>query len=140
MSLDDNREISEFDAGVMRQSLGLAEHQELPEKLVAKYWELKRCFDRTGTIIRSNELAFLAFLHGHGKPTDKEKTPPTVVEMWRKKQIKPEAAVDVLHRNKWTPATLKLVNSNDEIIVQIVGDPDERKFTAKDVRPAEVAA
>lgn len=139
MASDDDREISETHVAVMRQSLGLAEHQELPEKLKEKYWELKRTFDRTGTILRSNELAFLAFLHGHGKPTEKEKAPPTVVDMWRAGQIKAEAPISVCYRKTWVDATLKLVNSNDEIIAQIAGDADERKFTAKDVRPRAAA-
>jgi len=139
MSIDNDREITQAHAQVLRQSLGIAEQDELPEKLREKYWELKRTFDRTGTILRSNELAFLAFLHGHGKPTQKEKAPPTVVDMWRAGQIKPESPISVLFRKTWVNATLKLVNSNDEIIAQIAGDPDERKFEVKDVRPCEAA-
>lgn len=140
MAGDEDREIKEAHRQVLQQSLGLKEHEELPPKLKEKYWELKRVFDRANTIVPDHALCFLVFLHGGGKPTEKEKAPPTVVDLWRAGQIKAEALISVKYRNSWVDATLKMVNSNDEVIAQVVGDPDERKFAVKDVRPAAMAA
>lgn len=132
----EEREMTEGHVAQLKQCLSIAEHEQLPEKLVEKYWEFKRIFDRVGAQLRLPDLALLGFLHGHGKPTAKEKAPPTVVDMWRKKQIKAESPVIVKWKGAEVEGVLKSVTSNDGVIVQMVGDPDERKFEVADVRPA----
>ncbi len=136
MSAADDREMMDGHVAQLKQCLSIAEHEQLPDKLVEKYWEMKRIFDRIGAPVRAPDLALLGFLHGFGKPTAKEKAPPTVVDMWRKKQIKAEAPVIVKWKGADVDGVLKSVTGNDGVIVQIVGDPDERKFEAADVRPA----
>lgn len=133
---DDVREMPESHNAILHQCLGLLGHEPLPEKLVQKYWELKRIFDRTGTIMRSADFAIFTWQMGYGRPTAKEEAPVTVVDMWRKKQIKPEETIQVKWRQKWVDAVFKSVNAYNEVIAQVVGEADERKFKAEDVKLA----
>lgn len=129
-----DREIREDHAEWLRQALGLQEHESPPAKVVESYWELKRIADRLGMGLTPREIILSIWLLGHGKPTAKEEAPPTVVELYRKKQIKLEDTVEVLYRDVWMDGVLKNVTGNNELIVQPVGESDERRFTVEQVR------
>ncbi len=135
-----DREINEDHANWLHRALGIPDYDLLPEKMVEKYWELKRIADRTGTYLTQREIVLIAWMLGYGKPTAKEELPPTVVDLYRKGQIKLEDPVQVKYRDKWMEGTLKSVTSNDELVIQPVGEPDERRFKTDDVRVAELAA
>lgn len=132
--MDDEREIPESLNVWLHQSLGMADHEILPKKLVDKFWELKRIFDRTGTIMSQRDIAFLTWQLGFGKPTEEEKRPPTIVDMWRSKQIKRGEKIEVNWRDKWMDAVFQGCNANDQIIAQPVGEADEQRFTAEQAR------
>lgn len=132
--MSDQREMPESHKACLYSCLGLKGHEELPTKLEDKYWELKRIFDRTGTLIRPADLGILCWQMGYGKPLPSELAAPTVVSMWRKKQIKIDETIQVKWRDKWVDATLKGVNGLNEVIAQVVGDADERKFKSDDAR------
>ncbi len=138
----DDREITEDHSKWLHEAIGLShDHQSpLPEKLVEKYWELKRIFDRGNGRVTQNEINFMCWLLGHGKPTGEEQRPPTVLEMYRKKQIKKGDKLEVLYRDKWMEGVLTDVTGNNELVVQPTGEADERRFSVDEVRVAAVAA
>jgi hypothetical protein len=113
---------------ILHQALGLAEHDELPQPVQEKYWEMKRIFDRTGTLPTQSDLCMLVFSEFGGKPLDRELAPPSIVDLWRKRQIDREARVLVEWRKKKVEAVFKGVNGANEVVVQMIGDPDERAF------------
>jgi hypothetical protein len=131
---DNDREMSGDHNVWLHQALGMQMHEVLPAKLVDKYWELKRIYDRTNVNVQQRDIAFMCWQMGFGKATEKEKQPPTVVELYRKKQLKVGETIGVKWRDKWVDATLVGVTGNDEIIAQPVGEADERRFKAEDVQ------
>jgi hypothetical protein len=137
----DDREICEDHSNWLHQALGLQQFDVLPANLVDKYWELKRIGDRSTMILTQREIALMCWLLGYGKPTAREKLPPTVVELYRKGQIKKEDTVQVKYRDVWMPGVLKDVTANDELVVQPVGEADERRFAndLDQVKPAVAA-
>lgn len=137
---EDQRDIPEMHNGWLHRGAGLDEHQSLPEKLVEKYWELKRVCDRLDVRVSERDIAQLIFLGGFGRPTTAEKAPLTLVQLIRKKQVKRGDLVLVKHRNKWVEATLIGVSGKSEVIAQIADDPEERHFKTDECKAAEVAA
>ena len=132
--MSDLREMPEAHRAVLYTSIGLKGHEGLPPKLEEKYWELKRIFDRTGTLIRAADLAIVCWQLGYGKPTVQELAPPTVVQLWRKKQIKVDEPIVAKWRNKWCDALLKGVTPNDEVVVLVIGEVDEQRLKVDDVK------
>lgn len=130
----DNREMIENHRVLLLQTLGMQAYEELPKKAEDEYWKLKRLFDRTGSIIRPSDLGMMCLTLGYGKPTKDEQLPPTIADMWRKKQIKRDETIQVKWRDAWVDAAIKGVTGQNEVIAQVVGDPDERRFGCDDAR------
>lgn len=129
----ETREINQETADRLRSALRLEEFAELPRKLVTGYWEIKRCCDRLSEPVTMHDLALLAYSLGYGKETAAEKAPPSVVDLWRRKQLKYDAPVVVRWRGKELNATFKGVDGSDQPIVVLDGDGEERKLPAADV-------
>lgn len=132
-------DIPEPDANRLRKLCGLEDFDAIPDKLEREYWMLKRLSDRTGDAVTPSELKLLCHKLGYGKPLDREAN-PTVVDLFRAGKLPRESAVQIWFRNSWRDGILKNVNGVGEVIVQIDGDPDERKMEANKVRVAELAA
>ena len=103
--------------------------EDLPPKLVERYWVNKRCADRMGYGLQQGDLLRLAVESGFGKPVEADNVGPTVADLWRKQQLAPEAPVMVQWRGKPTPGKLIRVTSSNECVVSLDGDPEERRFS-----------
>ncbi len=130
----DDRDIREDHSVWLHQALGMQVHELLPEKIVDKYWELKRIADRSSMSLTQREVILMIWLLGGGRPTIEEDMPPTVLQMYRKGQVKKGDTVEVNWRDNWIKGELIEVTGNNELIVLPVGEPDERRFDTGAVR------
>jgi len=127
------REIPTEHANMLKRSIGLMETDDMPPKAEQRYWETKRCCDRIGVELLPNDIAQVAVACGYGKPTKKENEVPTVVQLWRKKQIKAGHPVIVQWLDGEREATLKQVVGATEVVVLLDGDPEERTVAVERV-------
>jgi hypothetical protein len=131
----DHESINEVDYDILRMILSL--HEEgaiIPEKVVNGYWELKRLHDRASAPLHGGVLAFMCWSLGFGKePTKSETASPTVVQLWRDKELKHDDPVMVKYRNKLRPAVIKGVTGEDQVRVQLEDDDIERTVAAENV-------
>ena len=123
----ESHDIPAYDEACLRGLTSTSAGDPVPADIDAAYWQFKRVCDRAGVTVKPNDLAHLAIQCGYGKPTAKEASPPTVVDLWRSKKIEHGAKVEVTWRKQKKPGTLVSV-SGREAIVQIDGDSEERKF------------
>src|SRR5687768_414178 len=93
-----DREIPDATAAVLRTMCGLGEFAELPPKLESKYWEFRRICERDNGSVQHNDLRWLVFHLGYGKPLQRESN-PTIVDLWLKGRVKREDRVLVKWRN-----------------------------------------
>ncbi len=138
--MNDQYEMPETDAAMLRTMVGIGVIDELPAKLTEKYWELKRCMDRLGARMSPNDLAWLCFLGGFGKPNAHEKAGPSVAELFKKKKLKHGDRVKTIWRDQPAEGALQGVNGNGEVLILLDGQVDVRTFAADEVRVLEMAA
>jgi hypothetical protein len=138
MTNDLDRDIPDTHEVTLRQATGTQAGDPIPDKVREKYWELKRVFDRAGTIVTPNDLCQMLFSIGTGKPLKKELEPPTIVDLWRQRKILRDAKVVVDYRDKKHNGVLKNVNGQNQVVVQLIDDEEalERTFDTKLVSPA----
>jgi hypothetical protein len=132
-------DVPEAHAAILRTACGFSEEVELPAKMLAKYWEMKRICDRTSDRMSISDLKHIAYELGYGKPTDSE-AHPTIVDLFRRGALKRDTPVVVSWRNGERNAVLKKVDGLGRVFVQMDGDPDERQIAADKVRVGELVA
>ena len=120
----------------MQAMCRLREDEPLPQKLLDKYWQLKRCMDRIQAALTLSDLARLCVECGYGKPLPEDNKQPTVADLWRKQQLQQGAAVVVEWRGTKVKGALHGVTSGNEIIVTLDGDPERRRFSVDRVTVA----
>lgn len=136
---DDTHDVPDQHIGWLRTSLGLAENTNVPDSLIEKYWEFKNIFDRFGNGLQPRDIAMLAYAEGYGKPTAKELTPPTIVDLWRNGKVKRATPVSIVWRGKQKTGVILGVSGANLPIVLVDGDSDERTVPVKDVSVLELA-
>lgn len=137
--MTEDRDIAGYDSGRLHQACGIGEYEPLPKGLEDKYWELKRIHDRLGAPLTDAALTLLVFLHGHGRATDKEKAPPTIVDLWRNKKVKAGDTLIATWRKEDHEATLLGINARTKGVQLQFSDGEERELPADQVRVPELA-
>lgn len=134
------REIPREHAAKLRWASGLEEGADIPPKLEQKYWELKRCCDRINYFLTDGDMARLAADSGFGKPTRAENAPPTIEELWRRKELKAGDAVEVHWVDGLREAVLLGMRGRDEAKVRFDGDDVETFVSVERVAVPQTAA
>ena len=131
-------DVPEDHANLLRTLCRLGEYDELPPKVVDRYWDRKRLHDRLSYSITHDSLIAIADSLGYGKPSEREAN-PTIIDRWRKGELRHGAPVVVKWRNGERDGVLHGVKQGN-LVVQMDGDSEERTFTPDKVRVAELAA
>lgn len=121
----DVTDIPEIHQVWLRASAGV---EEVPEKLVKRYWEVKRVFDRTGTIVTARDIAFLCVLDGFCQPLPSETAKPTISSMLRAKKIPIDQQVTATFRGQKLPGRIRKINGQGKVVVALE-DGNERAFS-----------
>ena len=118
---------------MLRQGLGMQPDVEFPKEILDRYWSFKRCCDRITCRVQANDLARIIDECGHGKPTEKEASPPSVVELSNKKSIKYGDPVTVVWRGKEKPGTFQGAGDGKKVLVTIEGSDMIREVPSSSV-------
>lgn len=132
------REIPDNTTRLLRQACALKD-APLPDKIIAKFWELKTCADRIGYGLQLGDLVRLCVECGYGQKTASEAAGPTIAELWKAKKVKSGAAVVVHWCGKKVTARLTRVTTGGEAVVRLDNDPEERTVAVSAVSLAKAA-
>lgn len=124
---------------VLRQISDTHLPEQLSDKLVRKYWEYKRCCDRGGINVHDSDLARLCAECGFGKKTEAEERPPTIADLYRRKEVKAGDPVEVLWRKQKRTGIFKGLNATNQPIVLLEGDSEDREVNVDTVTALQVA-
>ena len=115
-----DREIPDLHRAVLCTALSV---QEVPPSVVARYWRVKRCADRTNVFLNDHDLALIA----GWDESNQEATPPKPTVDWS--QVPYGSEVTAYWRNKERIGVFQGVGPTGDLFVVLNGNnPDVREI------------
>lgn len=130
------REVPERHANVLKAICRLQEQDDLPEKVVAKYWELKRCLDRAQCGLSNNDLGHIGMACGYGKPLPE--VPLTLAQRFTRHELPVDTKVRATIGKKVVDGVLRGVKPDGRLVIDVEGE--ERTLAHDKVELVQTAA
>lgn len=110
--------------------------ESLPQKVVDRYWQYKRLFDRVSTNLTPADFARIALDCECGGEVAADTKTPSLFELWKAKKVKNGAVLTIQWHGEKRNGVLVRANPDKTCIVKLDGEVQEHTIPAEQVAVA----
>jgi hypothetical protein len=118
--------IPDYDDAMLRKACVVPMPTKLPARVVEKYWEYKRLFDRMNTRLGPAEFARIGIECGYGEEQPVDNRKPSFAQLVKEKKVKSQAEVVVEWQNEPTRGKFVRLAADGRVVVRLGNDPQEQ--------------